>query len=446
KNILNTSFTKIISAGLSLILLILTTRYLGAHGRGVLSIITASVGLITLFNGFLGGSSLVYVIPRNRSISFFKQATILWCLWSLLVSILISFILLFTGVISTNLFFHIVILGILSSFFGTSTTILLAEEKVGSYNISGIIQVSANFLIFGLIILVLRKVNINSYLLALYISYILGLCFTVYFVLKIWKVVRKKPLISFFSTVKEISRYGFIAQLGNVIQYLNYRLSYFILNHYVGLADVGIYSVGVTIAESIRLISSSIALVQYSKIANTDNLNYSRELTIRLAKLSFIITLLATFFLLFMPQGLFSLVFGRDFGPTKTIIFYLSAGIVSFGLTVTISHYFAGIGKYHINTIASFIGLVFTIALNFLLIPKYGYIGAAISASLSYLGTSLFLILIFIKETGYSLLIFLPSKQDLKFIVDRIELRYLRESRNIQLKHRVSTGVDKIDD
>lgn len=431
KNILNTSFTKIISAGLSLILLILTTRYLGAQGRGILSIITASVGLIMLFNGFMGGSSLVYIIPRNRSISFFKHATVLWCLWALIVSSIISFILIVTGSLSTNLFFHIFALGVLGSFFSTSTMILLADEKISSFNLSGMIQVFTNFLIFGLIILVLRKVSIDSYLLALYISYILSLCFTIYFVLKIWKVVGEKSAISFFFTVKEISKYGFIAQLGDVIQYLNYRLSYFILNYYINSADVGIYSVGVMLSESIRLISSSIALVQYSKIANINDLNYSRRLTVKLAKLSFIITLIATLILLLIPQGLFPLVFGRDFGPVKTVMFYLSAGILSLGLTVTISHYFAGIGKYYINTIASLIGLIFTIALNFLLIPKYGYIGAATAASLSYLSTSLFLILMFLRETQYSLLTFLPNKQDVKFVINRMRLIYVRNSRNI---------------
>jgi O-antigen/teichoic acid export membrane protein len=181
-----------------------------------------------------------------------------------------------------------------------------------------------------------------------------------------------------------------MAQLGNVIQYLNYRLSYFILNHYTTYANVGIYSVGVMTSESIWLISSSIATVQYSKIANINDLNYSRDLTLKLAKLSFVATFICVIILNFLPQGVFYFIFGKDFGPVKTVIFYLSTGIISFGLTVSISHYYAGVGKYYINlnTIAAFIGLIF----------------------------------IFLKETRYPLLSFLPSLQEVKFIIDRVRI------------------------
>jgi len=179
-----------------------------------------------------------------------------------------------------------------------------------------------------------------------------------------------------------------MAQLGNVIQYLNYRLSYFILNHYTTYANVGIYSVGVMISESIWLISSSIATVQYSKIANINDLNYSRDLTLKLAKLSFVATFICVIILNFLPQGVFYFIFGKDFGPVKTVIFYLSTGIISFGLTVSISHYYAGVGKYYINTIAAFIGLIF----------------------------------IFLKETRYPLLSFLPNMEEVKFIIDRVRI------------------------
>ncbi len=128
--------------------------------------------------------------------------------------------------------------------------------------------------------------------------------------------------------------------------------------------------------------------------------------------------------ILFIPANLFGFIFGKDFSPVKNIMLTLSAGIASFGLTVIISSYFAGIGKYNINVVAALLGLISTIALNLLLIPKYGYIGAGLAASASYLTTSSFLLWIFLKETKTSLLDFRIRIQDVTYISSTI-MQYL---------------------
>ena len=43
-------------------------------------------------------------------------------------------------------------------------------------------------------------------------------------------------------------------------------------------------------------------------------------------------------------------------------------------------------GKVHYNLLATAVGLVITIALDFLLIPKYGLYGASIATTVTYFG------------------------------------------------------------
>lgn len=82
KSIFSTFTTRVFSLIISFATLILTTNYLGAEGRGYISLLTASAGLINLFSGFIGGAALVYLIPRNKSRNFVIQSAILSYFWA----------------------------------------------------------------------------------------------------------------------------------------------------------------------------------------------------------------------------------------------------------------------------------------------------------------------------------------------------------------------------
>jgi len=78
---------------------------------------------------------------------------------------------------------------------------------------------------------------------------------------------------------------------------------------------------------------------------------------------------------------------------------------------------FSGIGKQHINSIASILGFIVTIAGAYLLIPHYGYIGAAITASFSYSVTTIVKILYFQKKTAFSFKSYFPTKDDFRTFI-----------------------------
>ena len=418
KSIFSTFTTRIFSLFISFATLILTTKYLGAKGRGYISLLTTSAGLINLFSGFVGGAALVYLIPKNKSRNFVFQAIILSYCWALLVSIVIGFTLFWTDSITENLVIHTLFLGFLLSIITTHNIILVAFEKIILQNLVNILQIFVNFTLFAVLLIVLRRAKVSSFIISLYSAYIISLFFSVISIIR--NLPSKVENLSLLSSLKNILKYGLVSQLGNVIQYLNYRFSFYVLKHFSGISAVGVYSVGVVISEAIWTISGSISLVQYSKIANSDDINYSREITLLLAKLSFLVTFAAICVLILIPESMFSTIFGEDFSRVKQIIIFLFPGIAIFSYSIIISHYFAGIGKYVVNTKASFIGLIVTLVSNFVLISRYGYSGAAISASLSYMTTAGFLIYSFVKETGLAIEKLFPSIGEVRFVINRI--------------------------
>ncbi len=412
KNILTTFSTKVIAGLVSFILLLFTTNYLGATGRGTISLLIVSCEIINLLSGFIGGTALIYLVPRNKNRTFLNRVFIISYIWICLASGMLTIIFILTKSIPDSLVSHVLLLGILSAMFNFHLFLLISFEKIFLQNLSAIVQVLLVLFAFTGAIFIFESASVISFILSLYLSYSVSMLLSLFFVIK--NLPHKKDRTPLLNSVKEIIRFGFISQLSNIFQYLNHRFSYYILNYYTNIAFVGIYSVGVAISEAVWTIPGSISLIQYARIANLNDLSYSRQITIYLAKLSFILTLFAISSILLIPADIFVSVFGKDFKPVKDILFYLSPGIVAIGYATIISYYFAGIGKYIINSIASSLGLLVNLIFNFLLVPSYGYTGAAVAATLSHLTTGIFLIVAFLKEARVPVISLFPSKGNMK--------------------------------
>jgi Na+-driven multidrug efflux pump len=85
-----------------------------------------------------------------------------------------------------------------------------------------------------------------------------------------------------------------------------------------------------------------------------------------------------------------------------------------FNIALIGGHYFSGTGKYHINTIASFIGLLISVLLFSFMIPQMGMIGAGLATSISYTITSIVVIVFFVRESKQKAWAFIPGPQDFK--------------------------------
>jgi len=411
RNIILTLGSRILITVIGFAVLLLTTRYLGAEGTGVIGLISASVSLIAIFSGFIGASSLVYLIPRHK----FSILLVPSYLWAVLMVMAGSVVLSVFNLVPVEVIPPIAILGVLSSIGSINLIALVAKERIATNNSLSVLQALLNISLLSVFFLVLQTPTVEKYLYAMYISGAVLLVLEFLLIRRYFDRLRG-TMGEVRETIRSILQYGFLCQLGNVVQYLNYRVSFYLLNYFAGVAAVGIYSVGVTLSESIWIVGKSIALVQYARIANTDDLEYSRVLTLRLAKAGLLATTVLVGVLLVIPPGLFGTIFGPDFSQVYFVIASMAVGNIAFGYTMMISHYFAGLGRYHVNTFASACGLVATGVLSVALIPAFGYIGAGITASISYGLTSLVQIWFFVRQSGTPVRELLPNRSDAVFI------------------------------
>jgi O-antigen/teichoic acid export membrane protein len=179
---------------------------------------------------------------------------------------------------------------------------------------------------------------------------------------------------------------------------------------------VGIYSTANAIAEGVWIIAGSFATVQYSKISNSKNDEENKILTLQITKIVFLMTFVAVITLLLLPQELFIWMFGKDFGELKNVFPYFAPGILLLIFTITISHYYSGSGKPKMGLLGSAAGFIVTAIAGIILIPRYDLKGAALTATLSYITSSLLLLLIFMKQKKLSFVDFMPDRTSFNFL------------------------------
>jgi len=304
-------------------------------------------------------------------------------------------------VISSEFTLHIAILSAINSFASINTTILIGKEQIRQANFISLLQPLLIVVLLLIFFSLPAFINIYAYIIALYfsfgISWLTGLF-----------LLRKLPLLRDFrfrdsiQAIRDLFRYGFLNQLAHITQLLSFRLSYYILNSFHGEGSVGIYSNGIALMESVWLISKSISLVQYARIANLDDKSYSQSLTVRLLQVSLVFSLLIILPLLILPASAYVYIFGEGFSGIKTAMWALAPGVLIYNINIIVGHYFSGTGKYQFNTLASGIGLAVSLISFYLLIPAFDVAGAGWATSISYFATSLVILYFFRKD--YSLL------------------------------------------
>lgn len=420
KKILGTLGTRLVNAALALIAASLNANYLGAENVGTIYLIIFSVTIIQLFNNFVGGGALIYLVPRAGVFRLFVPAVI----WTFVITLSATFLLFFLGnaspalaIIPEGYLGPVLCLALVISFSSVNYMLLLGQEKVKAYNMINLLQISTLFILLLVSLFGLHIRTAMAYYWAMFGSYIMAWIISFYLLVP---NLKPEPLTGMKKLLGEIFRFGTYIQFANIFQQLNYRLSLKFVDLFTGRAAVGVLSVGMTLSEGLWMVSRSIAMVQYARLSNEMDNNYAVRLTLAFIKITWILTFAGMLLLLLLPAQVYTTVFGQQFSGLRMVIASLATGIVTLSISMILSGFFSGINKPYHNTISSAIGLVFTIGLGFLLIPSWGIAGAGIAASVSYTMATLYQFIIFIRLAKLSPRDFLLTKSEINQLITEI--------------------------
>ena len=143
--------------------------------------------------------------------------------------------------------------------------------------------------------------------------------------------------------------FGLQGQAGNILQLLNYRLDKYVALAFVGTDGVGIYAVAVGVTESIWFISNAVAVVLLPRLTRASS-EETAALTPLFCRHTIFLSLLGAVAVGALSPLLLPLMFGSDFSPAVTAVWWLLPGTVALAGTKVLAAYIFSRGKPLINT------------------------------------------------------------------------------------------------
>ena len=373
---------------LNFVIVVLSTRLWGTEGRGLIALFMANLGLITSVTNIFTGSSVSYHFSKYG----LSKLTLSAYVWVFVIAVISGIVFRIYDHSTPAILLFIV--AVLVGFTAFHSSVFIGNQQIKYYNIITVIQPVFQVCAILLLYYFVDK-SCFAYFYGMIASYAL-----VFIVCKILTgKTHEKTLIRLDKPViKDVFLYGWQIELSSFLQFFNYRLSFYFLSYFLGMASLGVFSVGVTLSEAIWIVGRSISLVLYSNVVKQGDTEDSRKETKITAKYSFYISLLCLAVILCLPEQLFSYVFGEGFGGVKQVVLLLSPGILAIAVSNVYGNYFSALGKTKILILKSAIGVLVTVVLSVMLIPSLKIPGACIVNASSYIVSSAILFWFFYKK------------------------------------------------
>lgn len=215
----------------------------------------------------------------------------------------------------------------------------------------------------------------------------------------------------------QLQRKGISYAASLVILMLNYRIMILLLTRLGTLTDVGLYAQAIAIAELIWEVPTMLGSLVLSRGVNAkDETLFSRKVLL-LARLAFVAAVVISIFVGFAAKYLFPILYGHRFEQSADICILLLPGIVAFIVFKVLNIDLAGRGKPWTAMIIMVPVLMLNVALGWVMIVRYGAMGAAVASSACYLVATVGYVILYNRVTGLSLRdILLPQPGDLGMI------------------------------
>jgi O-antigen/teichoic acid export membrane protein len=404
-NVGSTLVRQIFAGFLNLGTVVIIARFYGPEGNGAFAVALLLPSMLNAFlnlgvapaNVYFLGSGIL--LPREALVA----SSLIWCGASFIGLAIGAGILnlasarFFSGVETQILWFALAIFPV-SLFTSYLQGIFQGLQKFGPYNLLAITQPTL-LLALTSILVVLGNQEIALLVAAQLVVTILVFVLALY--LLIPHLGKERMISGYFLTVKKILSYGWRVHLSNILAFVNYKADIFISNYFLGTSYTGIYTIAVSLAEKLWILSQSVSTVLLPRLAELHSDESRRKkLTPLIARWTLIITLVLASGTAIAANWLIEIIFGAQYRSAVLPFWLLLPGIVAFTLGRILSNDIAARGHPEVNMYISIISVTINIVGNILLIPTHGLAGAAISTSLAYILSTFLIIISYCRFTG----------------------------------------------
>ena len=368
---------------------IITRLFLPAdYGNYVLVI--ATVSILSAIVGWLSMSIIRFhpVYERDGKLEEFYGTVIKLLLISITALSLIFLAILFLSqaYLSNNLY-HLMRIGVLVFILTASLSVLLdflrAKRQVSWYTAFSVWK-SVTAIGFGLALVLILRYGIEGLLWGSVLSIAVALPL-------VWRVAVEKFSVSrsiFTSSAREMAGYSFPLVLGNLAAWILSLSDRYVLEFFRGSHEVGIYSASYLISEYGILFVASLFMLSGGPIGmniwEKEGVEKSREFVSKTTRYYLMICLPAAVGLSVLAKPIISVLTAPEYHEGYRIVSFVVFGGLLLGLQ---QRFQSGLVFYKKTRPIMFCIVaagILNLALNILLVPKYGYMAAAATTLFGY--------------------------------------------------------------
>jgi len=229
RNFIESVFSKGFTSISNFLTVILTAQFLGAEGRGELTLIMLAVTIVGLIQNLAGGSAISFYIGKISHTTIAVIAIV----WLLVTAVCVSWILDYFLLSPKAWLAYIIQLSLLLGAISIVQSFLLGLEKIRQLNFLEILKAALLILFIAIHFFVVKELNLlavmHAYVLAYGISFLVALFMAA-------KHIKFEKIESLGSSSRLLFKTGFELQVNNILQLVNYRFTFFIFENYWGLA------------------------------------------------------------------------------------------------------------------------------------------------------------------------------------------------------------------
>src|SRR5665647_1907065 len=365
--------SRIVTLGTSFLIGIVIARTLGPVGKGELSVVMQVVSLLAVLLSLGIGSANVFFVSHRRTVP---------------------------GVAAGNS----VILAVVSAAAGLPLIVALLHSPIA-------VVPGVTWTTVILAVLLLPVTLLTGWLLGV-IAGLGRIRLSVWLAVGAWRSVA--PLGVDSTAARATVSYSARTYAGEMAGYLVERQDMLLLGWLAGAGAVGLYSVGVSAAELVWFVPSALGPIIFAKAART-SVDSAADYVARSSRVSVLSMVVVSAVGVVLLPPVIGLVYGQAFATAAFAFYALLPGILCDGVGRVLTSFLHS--RDIILWRASLVSVVANIALNLVLIPLWGIVGAGIASSICYGGLTIAALRAFGVETGVrSSAVLLPTTEDVRVV------------------------------
>ncbi|WP_313638154.1 oligosaccharide flippase family protein [Paenibacillus sp.] len=238
--------------------------------------------------------------------------------------------------------------------------------------------------------------------------------------LRTYRVKMKDAYLNF----KRLFTYGLGSYGNDLLGQFSYYIDQIVIAGLLRPADLGLYVVAVSLSRMVTFFSSSITVVLFPKASELSK-EEAISLTFKAFRISTTFTLLGSLVLMVVAPLVIPLLYGKDFNTALTVFRLLLLEVTISGGTIILAQVFMALGKPKFVSMLQGFGLILVIPLLFLLIPKYGLLGAG----LAMLSSAVLRFLFIIFNIRFNLKVKLP-----RLLITGQDIQWMKKTMNSYIR------------